>query len=185
MAYLGQWHNFSFQRHDTGTSLAQGGLLAIDPGDHLGWAVFRPDGEISCGVVSLGTADDFFGATGAFVRELLLEFCPARAVLEKYFMAARGHSGRTIEQRGAIKLCLSEAGVPWEELHPSSVRSSLGIKKPYTDSKIRQAVCNILGVPEKYIPEGKTRAVNMRPDVFDALALGVFERRKDDSVHRV
>lgn len=155
------------------------GILAIDPGLYIGWA-YKCGDYITAGFEDLSKCPKLYGTTEELIELLIKELNPEYAVVEKYFSMGHALDNRTVEQRGAIKAVFERADLPWDEVHPATVRKCLGIPGKPKDAQIREAVASYYHIPTQYNPDAKSRRKKLfRPDVFDALALIMAEEMKD------
>jgi hypothetical protein len=104
--------------------------------------------------------------------ELITKFNCDEILFERYFLGGCAHNSSSIEMRGAIKAVAERGGLSWQEIHPSTARANLGAGRCNKDPEIRQIVCNLFGIPEKYRPnENKKKEIFFPADLFDAVVL--------------
>lgn len=106
---------------DPGTRICGYGLIDFDP-------AVRSMALVECGTLEPGEGDASarLGVLGADARELVQEFTPVAAGIEKAHVGVNPQSSlRIAEARGVLVTVLSAEGVPFEEYQPSTVKLSV------------------------------------------------------------
>lgn len=146
-------------------------ILGIDPGSGIiGFGIIEADHKpkfCDAGVIrtAIGDADaSRLIEVYEGVKELITEFAPDVAAVEKLFFVQNVTTGMKVSQsRGVILLALAEAGIPIYEYAPNEIKMAMTGYGHAKKGQIQEMVRVQLGLKKKPSPD----------DAADALAVAL------------
>lgn len=135
---LGRWHEWLLRARPRLDRIKLGPLLALDPGETTGWAVFVEGQLDACGQWQTLEPDQMFDEIMVLFGEDYPERPPSMIVYEEYrvrgnkFKEHVGSEVVTIQNIGAIKTAAAQLGVPTWKQTPGQAKGFA------TDRKLRQ-----------------------------------------------
>ncbi|MEK7125003.1 MAG: crossover junction endodeoxyribonuclease RuvC [Patescibacteria group bacterium] len=146
-------------------------FLGIDPGTtKIGYGIVEyQNNAFSClayGIIGKPGTDrqDSFLDTATRIRELITQFRPVAAGIERLFFEKNQKTAMAVsEMRGVILATLAQCGIPVHELTPLEVKKSISGYGRAEKRQVQLMVQRILGYAEPIRPD----------DAADALAIAI------------